>query len=118
MIKRGSLYWVEFDPSVDSEIQKTRPAVIVSNRIANELSPIVMLIPLTSKKVSQLTPTQVFIEAGCFGLKESSKILVEQMRAVDKKRVKGFIGTLSQDVLFSIDRAIKIHLSLDEFNLD
>jgi len=87
-IKHGDVFWVNFDPTVGSEAQKTRPAVVVSNDINNEHSPIVSICPITSN-VSRVYSFEVEVPAGSGGLLSRSKVMTNQTRAVDILRLGG-----------------------------
>lgn len=105
--KRGEIFWVNLDPTIGSEIKKTRPAVIISNNAGNEASSRVIVAPITSS-VKKVFPFEVPIE-----IKEKKgKILLDQMRAIDKMRLGGKLGICDQTILDQIDDAIKIVLAL------
>ncbi|MEO7364451.1 MAG: type II toxin-antitoxin system PemK/MazF family toxin [Candidatus Saccharimonadales bacterium] len=112
-IRRGEIYWVNFDPTVGSEIQKKRPALIVSNDVSNLYSPLVTVLPISSK-VSKPYPFEVLVEAGISGLKIRSLIKANQIRTVDKQRLTGpAVGRISNpEILAAVELAIKIHLTL------
>jgi mRNA interferase MazF len=106
-MKRGEVWWVEFDPSLGSEIRKKRPAVIVSNDSANRNLARVVVVPLTSN-TGRLYPGEALVT-----LKgKSAKAMADQIMAADKLRLKDKIETLSQESILAVDDAIKIHLSL------
>jgi len=104
---RGDVWWVEFDPSVGSEIRKTRPAVIVSNDAANRNLARVVVIPLTSNTGRQY-PGEAIVTVGG----QSSKAMADQIMAADKMRLKGQLGALSKADMLAVEDAIKIHLGL------
>ncbi len=79
---RGEIYLVNFDPTIGSEISKTRPALIIQNNIANENSPITIIAAITSKFDDRLYPTEVLIEPPEGGLKTTSVILLNQIRSL------------------------------------
>ena len=106
-MKRGEVWWVEFDPSVGSEIRKTRPAVIVSNDAANRNLARVVVIPLTSNTGRQY-PGEAIVSAGG----QSSKAMADQIMAADKIRLKTQIGALSKSDMLAVEDAIKVHLGL------
>ena len=83
-MKRGDIILVNFDPTVGHEIKKTRPALIVSNNIANEKSSLITILPMTSKKVDRIFRTEVLVEKS-LALSKPSKILCDQIRTIDKK---------------------------------
>jgi len=104
---RGSVWWVEFDPSVGSEINKTRPAVIVSNDIANQHLTRVVVIPLTSN-VSRVYPGEVIITVN----NQKNKAMSDQIMSADKSRLKNKIDVLSDTDMASLETAVKRFLDL------
>jgi mRNA interferase MazF len=113
VIKRGQVYWVALDPTVGSEIQKTRPAVVVSNDVGNTHSPLVTVLPITSK-AERIYPFEVEILRGQGRLKEGGKIKANLIRTIDKKRLRGRpLGQMPPTVMRAVNEAIKIHLALD-----
>lgn len=109
LIKRGDIYWVRLDPVMGSEIGKIRPAVVISNDINNELADTITIVPITSS-VGKVYPFEVLLRKGTANLAEDSKAKANQIRTVDKKRLKNLIGTLPAAVLEKIELSIKIHL--------
>src|ERR1700690_3116570 len=107
-LKRGEIYWVEFDPSVGKETQKTRPGLIVSNDIGNEVSDIVMIAPITSK-TDKLYPVEVKITLDG----KEGKIMLNQCKAIDKSRLKAKMGSVDSDTMRSVEEAIKIVFALN-----
>jgi mRNA interferase MazF len=103
--------WISLDPAKGSEIGKTRPGVVVSNDINNEFAATVTVVPITSK-TGKVYPFEVFMPKGMGGLKENSKAKANQIRTVDKKRIKRVIGQLPMDLMNKIDEAVKIHLNI------
>jgi mRNA interferase MazF len=105
--KRGDIYWVNLDPTVGSEIRKTRPGVIISTNAANEVSGRIIVAPITSK-VHKIFPFEVKLEIkGVVG-----KVLLDQIRALDKVRLGSKISTCNTETMKLIDEALKIALSL------
>ena len=115
MILRGQIYWVELDPSIGSEIKKTRPALIVSNNANNQAADTVTVLPLTSQ-VKVIRPFEVLLPAGVGGLKIDSKAKANQIRSVDKQRLSASpLGVaIDATILQRINKAIKIHLDIAE----
>lgn len=107
-VKRGSVYWVNLDPSIGSESKKLRPAVVISNNIQNELSDRVVVVPITSK-VDRVYPFEVktIIEG------KIAKIMADQIRAVDKVRFTKYICEISRDTMQALEEAVKLTLNLD-----
>lgn len=106
-MKRGEVWWVEFDPAVGSEIRKTRPAVIVSNDSANRHLARVVVVPLTSR-TSRLYPGEALVTVSG----RSAKAMADQIMTADKARLKSLLGVLSKADLILLEEAIQIHLAL------
>ena len=106
-MQRGEVWWVEFDPSIGSEIRKTRPAVIVRNDAANRNLSRVVVVPLTSSTGRQYPGEAVVTVGG-----QSSKAMADQIMAADKLRLKSPLGTLSKTDMLAVEDAIKVHLAL------
>ena len=105
--RRGEVYWVALDPALGTEIRKTRPAVIISNDSCNRFGSRVVVLPVTSN-VSSLYPGEARIEVGG----APARVLGDQLRSIDKSRLKTRIGTLSQDELDDVEKAVRITLAL------
>lgn len=111
-IKRGDIYLAALDPVVGKEIAKTRPVVVISNDKNNEFSGIVTILPITSKKLEKVYPFEVFLAKGTGNLPKDSKVKADQIRTLDKNRLRTFLGKLMKEEMDKIDNAIKIHLAL------
>jgi mRNA interferase MazF len=105
--KRGDVYWVVLDPTVASEIKKTRPAVIVSNDSCNSFGTRVVVVPITSN-VTTLYPGEANVSIG----KRAGRALGDQMRSIDKARLGKRIGRLDRQQLRDLDDALRITLDL------
>jgi mRNA interferase MazF len=106
-MKRGEVWWVEFDPSVGSEIRKTRPAIIISNDAANRHLARVVVIPLTSS-AGRIYPGEALVQIGG----QTSKAMADQIMAADKRRLKQQLGTLATADLHAVEQALRVHLDI------
>jgi mRNA interferase MazF len=112
--KRGEVYLVAFDSTIGAEIQKTRPALIVQNDIANRHSPMTIVAAITSQFDEPLYPTEVLIQLPEGGVTIPSVVLLNQVRSVDKRRLVRRLRTLTPTTMERVDRAILISLGLVE----
>jgi mRNA interferase MazF len=110
-IKQGDVFLVNFDPSVGAEVKKVRPAVVVSNDINNEHSPIISIAPITSN-VTRIYSFEVEIPSGTSNFTSRSKIMVNQTRAVDKVRLVQLIGSLPAALVAKVKVALKLHYDI------
>ena len=110
--KKGEIYLVNFDITIGHEVKKKRPALIISNNIHNQYSPLVTVAPLSSN-VNKVYPFQVYISKGMAGLNDNSKIMIVQLRSIDKRRLLNKIGTIeNKKILEKVDRIIREHFNL------
>lgn len=105
--KRGDIFWVRLDPTFGSEMQKTRPAIIISNDNGNELSPRVIIAPITSK-IGKVYPFEVEIQVN----DKRGKIVLDQIRSIDKMRLIKRIDVCDYDTMELVEEALKLVLSL------
>ena len=110
--KRGEVWIVNFDPTVGSEIKKTRPAVILQNDIGNRYSAVTIVAAFSSFTGTDIYPTEVVVHPPEGGLDKDSVILLNQIRTIDKQRLVTRIGKLEIGTLKAIDRAVLISLGL------
>ena len=112
-VSRGEIWLVNLDPTMGHEIKKSRPAVIIQNNFGNKYSPITIIAPITSQIKEKTYPIEVLIKEKDSKLKKDSKVLLNQIRAIDKKRLIRKISQLDNEVIKKINDAIKINLDLD-----
>lgn len=106
-MKRGEIWWVEFDPAIGSEIRKTRPAVIISNDAANRNLARLVVVPLSSN-VLQIYPGEALVSIDG----RQSKAMADQIMAADKKRLKSRFGVLSAADMRAVEEAVVQHLGM------
>jgi len=111
-IKRGDLFYVDLNPTKGSEQRGRRPVLVIQNDIGNEVSPTIIIAPLTTKSFTKEYPTNVNIPKGVAGLKENSTILLSQIRTIDKSRLENKIGHLPESYMAKVEEAIKVSLGL------
>ena len=110
-IIKGDLYYADLGETVVSEQSGCRPVLIIQNNVGNRYSPTVIVSPLTKQYKKMMQPTHVAL--GCrFGLTEDSVALLEQIRTIDRLRLRRYIGTVDSETMDQIDRAITISFGL------
>ena len=112
MIKRGELYYADLSPVVGSEQGGTRPVLVVQNDVGNKYSPTVIAAAITSKINKAKLPTHIEIDAARYGLSKDSVILLEQVRTIDKKRLREKIGRLDDVQMIKVNDALSISFGL------
>ena len=106
-MKRGEVWWVDFDPALGSETQKIRPAVIISNDASNTALSRVVVVPFTSN-ISRIYPCNVLANVGG----TTGKLMADQIMTADKNRLKKYIDLLSSDDMAKIEDTVRMHLGL------
>ena len=113
---RGLVVWVALDPARGAEVPKTRPCVVVSRDIANEVSRTVTVVPLSSVKGRAAERlVQPVLRAAESRLPKDSRALCDQVRTIDKGRIRGSAGVLNRRCLQSIDQGLVLHLGLEDW---
>jgi mRNA interferase MazF len=110
MIKRGELYYADLSPVIGSEQGGVRPVLIVQNDVGNKYSPTIIAAAVTSKINKAKLPTHIELSAIEYGLIKDSVVLLEQIRTIDKRRLKERIGELPQNTMTKVDNALLISL--------
>ena len=111
-IKRGDIYYADLSPVVGSEQGGIRPVLIVQNDVGNRYSPTVIAAAITSQKDKTELPTHIKVTAQGSGLQRDSIILLEQVRTIDKKRLKERMGTLDLVSMDMVDQALSVSCGL------
>jgi mRNA interferase MazF len=106
-MKRGEIWWVNFDPASGSETQKIRPAVIISNDASNSALSRVVVVPFTSN-ISRVYPCNVLVDVGG----TTGKLMADQIMTADKGRLKKYIGVLSSNDMTKVEDTVRMHLEL------
>ncbi len=115
IVKRGDLYYADLSPVIGSEQGGVRPVLIIQNDVGNKYSPTVIVSAITSQINKAKLPTHIEINAQDFGLPKDSVVLLEQIRTIDKKRLREKIGKFDDELMRSIDDALKISVGLGNF---
>ena len=111
-IKRGDIYYADLSPVIGSEQGGLRPVLIVQNDVGNRYSPTVIAAAITSKMSKTKLPTHIDIPGQNAGLSKDSVILLEQVRTIDKQRLKEKMGHLDRTTMNNVDNAIQVSFGL------
>lgn len=117
-IKRGDIYYADLSPVVGSEQGGVRPVLIVQNDVGNRYSPTVIAAAITSQHDKASLPTHIRVNAVSSGLAKDSIVLLEQVRTIDKKRLKEKMGTLDNRSMGEIDMALSVSFGLNSSATD
>lgn len=110
MIKRGEIYYADLSPVVGSEQGGIRPVLILQNDIGNKYSPTIIVAAITSKCDKTKLPTHIELKGEKHGLPKNSVILLEQIRTIDKKRLKERLGGINSYTMASVEEALRVSL--------
>jgi mRNA interferase MazF len=115
-VVRGSLVWVRLDPARGAKVPKTRPCIVVSRTEANDISSTVTVVPLSSVKGRAAERlVQPLLPGKESHLPKDSRALCDQVRNIDKGRIRETIGVLSHELLRKVDRGLILHLELEDY---
>ena len=112
-MKRGDVYYADLRPVIGSEQGGIRPVVIIQNDIGNKHSPTVIVVAITSRMNKAKLPTHIELDASRYQMEKDSVILLEQLRTIDKKRMREWVCHLDGEIMTKINHALKISLELD-----
>ncbi len=111
-IKRGEIYYADLSPVIGSEQGGVRPVLIIQNDIGNRYSPTVIAAAITSQQDKTKLPTHISVEAENSGLAKNSIVLLEQVRTIDKKRLKERMGVLDNSAMGKVDKALGVSFGI------
>ena len=114
-VKRGDIYYADLSPVVGSEQGGLRPVLIIQNDVGNRYSPTVIAAAITSRLGKNRLPTHIDVYADRVGLVKDSVILLEQVRTLDKRRLKEKMGHLDEDMMEEVNRAIAVSVGLGDW---
>ena len=112
VIRRGEIVRIRLDPVEGSEQGGTRPGLVISPDLINEHSPVILIAALTSRKTDRIYPFEALIESQEGGLTERSKVLLMQLRSLDKRRIVGRHGAVSETTMTRVDAALRVAVGL------
>ena len=115
-LRRGDIYYADLSPVVGSEQGGVRPVLIIQNNVGNRFSPTVIAAAITSRNEKANLPTHIRLFADDSGLSKDSVVLLEQIRTLDKKRLKEKMGTLNSSDMYKVDEALSISFGLTAEN--
>ncbi|MBP0973014.1 MAG: type II toxin-antitoxin system PemK/MazF family toxin [Oscillospiraceae bacterium] len=111
-VRRGDIYYADLSPVVGSEQGGIRPVLIVQNDVGNRHSPTVIAAAITSRLDKAKLPTHISLDAATCGLQKDSIVLLEQIRTIDKRRLKDKMGSIDRDSMTKVDNALSISFGL------
>ena len=110
-IRRGDLFYADLNPVVGSEQGGIRPVLVIQNDVGNHFSPTVVAAAITSRKAKNSLPTHILLE-NVPGLAPTSLLLLEQLRTIDRKRLRGYFGRISKEKMLEVDAALAISIGI------
>ena len=112
IVKRGDIYYADLSPVVGSEQGGVRPVLIIQNDVGNKYSPTVIATAITSQINKAKMPTHIELDANEYGLSKNSVVLAEQIRTIDKRRLKEKIGNIDEKLMTRVNEALEISFGL------
>ena len=113
-IKRGDIYYADLSPVIGSEQGGVRPVLIVQNDVGNKYSPTVIAAAITSQQFKTKLPTHISVDAAVCDLSKNSVVLLEQIRTLDKQRLREKMGNLPENDMSRINSALSLSVGLDK----
>lgn len=115
IVKRGDILYADLSPVIGSEQGGVRPVLVIQNNVGNKYSPTIIVAAITSQINKAKLPTHIEIKASEYGLTKDSVVLMEQIRTIDKKRLREKIGHFDDDMMTRVNDCVKISLGLVDF---
>ena len=112
IVKKGDLFFADLSPVIGSEQGGVRPVLVVQNDVGNKYSPTIIVAAVTSQTGKAKLPTHVQLEASQGGLSKNSVVLLEQLRTIDKQRLKERIGSLNEKQIPDVEKALSVSLGI------
>ena len=112
-IKRGDIFYADLSPVIGSEQGGVRPVLIVQNDVGNKYSPTVIAAAITSQQFKTKMPTHISVNASVCGLSKDSVVLLEQIRTIDKSRLYEYIGKVSKDEMYLVEKALLVSVDIN-----
>lgn len=112
-IRKGDVYYADLTPVVGSEQGGIRPVAVIQNNVGNKYSPTVIVAAITSRTGKNHLPTHIRLEGSIQGLHRDSMILLEQVRTIDRSRLREYIGRMNESTMHSVDQAIAVSFGLE-----
>jgi len=114
IVKRGDIFYADLSPVIGSEQGGVRPVIVIQNDVGNKYSPTIIIAAITSQINKARLPTHIEINAPDFGLPKDSVVLLEQIRTIDKKRLREKIGKFDDEMMRLVDEALKISIGFNQ----
>lgn len=111
VVKRGDIFYADLEPIIGSEQGGVRPVLVVQNNVGNKYSPTIVVLPISSAKKSEM-PTHIRI-CGSKMLPKDSVVLAEQIRTIDRNRLRNYVGSIGLEIMERINEAMKISIGVD-----
>ncbi|MBS4537427.1 type II toxin-antitoxin system PemK/MazF family toxin [Clostridium sp. D2Q-11] len=115
IIKRGDIFYADLSPVIGSEQGGVRPVLVIQNDVGNKYSPTIIIAAITSQINKAKLPTHIEINASEYGLTKDSVVLLEQIRTIDKKRLREKVGHFDEEMMGKVNDCLKISTGLVEF---
>lgn len=114
IVKRGDIFYADLSPVIGSEQGGVRPVLVIQNNVGNKYSPTIIIAAITSQINKAKLPTHVEINAPEYGLPKDSVVLLEQIRTIDKKRLREKLGRFNNEMMDVIDKSLKVSVGLTD----